>query len=109
MTVGLPASPPRTVGDLPGRTTESFVSLILSQRQAYFDDHLAVKNNATSGRLRPICEKWPGEGNMPKDTEDSGARNGLSRRSLFKQLGLAGAAAAVSETPFTPSDAALTT
>jgi gluconate 2-dehydrogenase gamma chain len=43
---------------------------------------------------------------MPKDTEDSGARNDLSRRSLFKRLGLAGAAAAVSETPPTPSVAA---
>jgi gluconate 2-dehydrogenase gamma chain len=43
---------------------------------------------------------------MPKDTGDSGARTGLSRRSLFTQLGLAGAAAAVSETPLAPSEAA---
>jgi hypothetical protein len=35
---------------------------------------------------------------MPKDTEDSDARNALSRRSLFKQLGLASAATAVSGT-----------
>src|SRR5246127_4514006 len=52
-----------------------------------------------SGRLRPICEDMAGEGNMPKDTEDPGARHGLSRRSLFKQLGLAGAAAAASGAP----------
>src|ERR1700756_4972114 len=52
-----------------------------------------------SGRLRPICENMAGEGNMPKDTEDPGARHGLSRRSLFKQLGLAGAAAAASGAP----------
>ena len=43
---------------------------------------------------------------MPKDTDDPGARNALSRRSLFKQLGLAGAAAAVSGTPLAPSVAA---
>jgi gluconate 2-dehydrogenase gamma chain len=82
------------------------VSLILSERQAYFDDQLADRNNATSGRLTPICEKMEGEGTMPKDTGDSGAGTGLSRRSLFKQLGLAGAAAAVSETPLAPSEAA---
>jgi gluconate 2-dehydrogenase gamma chain len=33
---------------------------------------------------------------MPEDTKDSSARNALSRRSLFKQLGLASAATAVS-------------
>ena len=43
---------------------------------------------------------------MPKDTEDSGARNALSRRSLFKQLGLASAATAVSGTSLAPSVAA---
>ena len=44
---------------------------------------------------------------MPKDTEDSGARNALSRRSLFKHLGIAGAATAVSGTSLAPSVAAL--
>src|SRR6202140_1522324 len=39
---------------------------------------------------------------MPKDTEDSGTRNALSRRSLFKQLGLAGAATVVSGTSLVP-------
>jgi gluconate 2-dehydrogenase gamma chain len=43
---------------------------------------------------------------MPKDTEDSDARNALSRRSLFKQLGLASAATAVSGTSLAPSVAA---
>ena len=43
---------------------------------------------------------------MPKDTEDSSARNALSRRSLFKQLGLASAATAVSGTSLAPSIAA---
>jgi gluconate 2-dehydrogenase gamma chain len=36
---------------------------------------------------------------MPKDADDSDARPALSRRGLFKQLGLAGAAAAVSPIP----------
>jgi gluconate 2-dehydrogenase gamma chain len=43
---------------------------------------------------------------MPKDTEDSAARNALSRRSLFKQLGLVSAATAVSGTSLAPSVAA---
>src|SRR6201981_1796363 len=43
---------------------------------------------------------------MPKDIEDPGAPNALSRRSLFKQLGLAGAATAVSGTSLVPSAAA---
>src|SRR5215472_13796626 len=43
---------------------------------------------------------------MPKDTDDPGARHALSRRSLFKQVGLAGAAAAVSESPLVPIHAA---
>src|SRR5690242_13156699 len=42
---------------------------------------------------------------MPKD-EDSGVSNALSRRSLFRQLGLAGAATAVSGTSLAPSAAA---
>src|SRR4029077_17724996 len=42
---------------------------------------------------------------MPKDNEDSGVGNALSRRSLFKQLGLAGAATAVSVTSRAPSAA----
>jgi len=40
---------------------------------------------------------------MPKDTKDLGAPHALSRRSLFKQLGVAGTVAAVSETPLAPS------
>ena len=40
---------------------------------------------------------------MPKDTKDLGARHALSRRSLFKQLGVAGTVAAVSETPLASS------
>lgn len=47
-----------------------------------------------------------GEGTMPKETENPDTRAGLSRRSLFKRLGMAGAAAAVSETPLAPSVAA---
>jgi gluconate 2-dehydrogenase gamma chain len=47
-----------------------------------------------------------GEGTMPKETENPDTRAGLSRRSLFKQLGLAGALAAASETPLAPSVAA---
>jgi len=43
---------------------------------------------------------------MPKDNEDSGVGNALSRRSLLKQLGLAGAATAVSGTSLEPSAAA---
>src|SRR6201987_2330081 len=43
---------------------------------------------------------------MPKDIEDPGAPNDLSRRSLFKQLGLAGAATAISGTSLAPSAAA---
>ena len=43
---------------------------------------------------------------MPKDIEDPGAPNALSRRSLFKQLGLAGAATAISGTSLAPSTAA---
>src|SRR5260370_92850 len=43
---------------------------------------------------------------MPKDIEDPGAPNALSRRSLFKQLGLAGAATAISGTSLPPSAAA---
>src|SRR5580693_1297205 len=43
---------------------------------------------------------------MPKDIEDPGAPNALSRRSLFKQLGLAGAATAISGTSLAPSAAA---
>ena len=43
---------------------------------------------------------------MPKETENPDTRAGLSRRSLFKRLGMAGAAAAVSETPLAPSVAA---
>src|SRR5215472_13115265 len=40
---------------------------------------------------------------MPKDTKGIGARHALSRRSLFKQLGVACTVAAVSETPLVPS------
>jgi len=43
---------------------------------------------------------------MPKDIEDPGAPNALSRRSLFKQLGLAGAATTISGTSLAPSAAA---
>jgi gluconate 2-dehydrogenase gamma chain len=43
---------------------------------------------------------------MPEDTKDSDARNALSRRSLFKQLGLASAATAVSGASLAPSAAA---
>jgi gluconate 2-dehydrogenase gamma chain len=43
-----------------------------------------------------------GEETMPKGTENPDTRAGLSRRSLFKRLGMAGAAAAVSETPLAP-------
>jgi gluconate 2-dehydrogenase gamma chain len=43
---------------------------------------------------------------MPKGTENPDTRAGLSRRSLFKRLGMAGAAAAVSETPLAPGVAA---
>jgi gluconate 2-dehydrogenase gamma chain len=39
---------------------------------------------------------------MSKETDDLGAPNALSRRSLFKQLGLAGAATAVSGTSLVP-------
>ena len=45
---------------------------------------------------------------MPKDIEDPGAPNALSRRSLFKQLGLAGAATTISGTSLAPSAAAPT-
>jgi gluconate 2-dehydrogenase gamma chain len=40
---------------------------------------------------------------MPKDTNGLGASHALSRRSLFKQLGVAGTVAAVSEIPLAPS------
>jgi gluconate 2-dehydrogenase gamma chain len=40
---------------------------------------------------------------MPKDTKDRGAPHVLSRRSLFKQLGVAGTVAAVSETSLAPA------
>jgi len=43
---------------------------------------------------------------MPKDIEDPGAPNALSRRSLFKQLGLAGVATTISGTSLAPSAAA---
>jgi gluconate 2-dehydrogenase gamma chain len=43
---------------------------------------------------------------MPKEIEDPGAPNALSRRSLFKQLGLAGAATTISGTSLAPSAAA---
>jgi len=43
---------------------------------------------------------------MRKDNEDSGVGNALSRRSLLKQLGLAGAATAVPVTSLEPSAAA---
>ena len=42
---------------------------------------------------------------MPKNTDDCHARPALSRRGLFKQLGLAGAAAAVSPIPVATSGA----
>jgi gluconate 2-dehydrogenase gamma chain len=45
---------------------------------------------------------------MPKDTDDPDVRHPLSRRSLFKQLGLAGAAAAVSPIPVGTSGTAPT-
>jgi gluconate 2-dehydrogenase gamma chain len=45
---------------------------------------------------------------MPKDTDDPDARHPLSRRNLFKQLGLAGAAAAVLPIPVATSGAAPT-
>ena len=40
---------------------------------------------------------------MPKDTNGLGESHALSRRSLFKQLGVAGTVAAVSEIPLAPS------
>jgi gluconate 2-dehydrogenase gamma chain len=46
---------------------------------------------------------------MPKDADDSDARPALSRRGLFKQLGLAGAAAAVSPIPVAISSTTPTT
>jgi gluconate 2-dehydrogenase gamma chain len=55
---------------------------------------------------RSICENKAGEGTMPEDTKDSDARNALSRRSLFKQLGLASAATAVTGASLAPSTAA---
>src|SRR5258708_3026013 len=42
---------------------------------------------------------------MPKDIEDPGAPNALSRRNLFKQLGLAGAATTISGPSLAPSAA----
>jgi len=45
---------------------------------------------------------------MPKNTDDCHARPALSRRGLFKQLGLAGAAAAVSPIPVAKSGTAPT-
>ena len=49
-----------------------------------------------------------GEGTMRKNTDDCHARPALSRRGLFKQLGLAGAAAAVSPIPVAKSGTAPT-
>jgi gluconate 2-dehydrogenase gamma chain len=40
---------------------------------------------------------------MPKETKDLGATHALSRRSLFKQLGVAGTVAAVSESSLAPT------
>jgi len=45
---------------------------------------------------------------MPKDTDDSDARPTLSRRGLFKQVGLAGAAAVLSPIPVATSSTAPT-
>src|SRR6516225_1209023 len=49
--------------------------------------------------IRPVRGQMAGEGTMRKNTDDCHARPALSRRGLFKQLGLAGAAAAVSPIP----------
>jgi hypothetical protein len=43
---------------------------------------------------------------MPKETKNLGATHALSRRSLFKQLGVAGTVAAVSETSLAPTGSA---
>jgi hypothetical protein len=73
--------------------------LIQQRRQGYFEDHLRGGQQQI-WPLRPLFDRGR---KMPKDTNGLGASHALSRRSLFKQLGVAGTVAAVSEIPIAPS------